>query len=261
MSPVIRPTVVRAPAPCSTPTPTATDISTVYSDIVEANGTHDITYTWVTPSGQDINIPTTFDAAALTAVPQTEGLPDGYSYLLDGAETHYGISAICRPPVTCRGTKHLTSWTALLRSAHSSADVTDTADYLANSSQALLVTSSTGDGPAVGSVFNTFFVGDLESVYSAIPNGDGTDTVTDTIVTPWGNINLPTTFDAAKGLPEILNGTAHLGQDISTNILRHQPTQPTITLHDRRGGRAPPRRRRDPGHPGVQLRRPDLCQQ
>ena len=190
--------------------------STVYSDIVEANGTHDITYTWVTPSGQDINIPTTFDAAALTAVPQTEGLPDGYSYLLDGAETHYGISAILPAAGDLQGYQAFNVMDGTTQVGTFQADVTDTADYLANSSQALLVTSSTGDGPAVGSVFNTFFVGDLESVYSAIPNGDGTDTVTDTIVTPWGNINLPTTFDAAQGLPEILNGTSNLGQDIST---------------------------------------------
>ena len=204
--------------------------STVYSDIVEANGTHDITYTWVTPSGQDINIPTTFDAAALTAVPQTEGLPDGYSYLLDGAETHYGISAILPAAGDLQGYQAFNVMDGATQVGTFQADVTDTADYLANSSQALLVTSSTGDGPAVGSVFNTFFVGDLESVYSAIPNGDGTDTVTDTIVTPWGNINLPTTFDAANGLPEILNGTSHLGQDISTNSFDISATDAPSTI-------------------------------
>lgn len=204
--------------------------STVYSDIVEANGTHDITYTWVTPSGQDINIPTTFDAAALTAVPQTEGLPGGYSYALEGAETHYGISAILPAAGDLQGYQAFNVMDGTTQVGTFQADVTDTADYLANSSQALLVTSSSGDGPAVGSVFNTFFVGDLESVYSAIPNGDGTDTVTDTIVTPWGDINLPTNFDAAQGIPEILDGTSHLGQDISTNSFDITATDAPSTI-------------------------------
>ncbi len=192
--------------------------STVYSDIVGADGSHDITYDWVTPSGQVINIPTTYDAAALTALPQSEGLPDGYSYLLDGAETHYGISAILPAAADLQGYQAYNVMDGATNVGHFTADVTDTSDYLGNSSQALLVTASSGDGPAVGSVFNTFFVGPFQSVYAAIPNADGTgDTVTDTIVTPWGNINLPTTFDAASGLAGILNGTAPLGQEISTN--------------------------------------------
>src|ERR1700761_9400510 len=191
--------------------------STVYSAVVGADGLHDITYEWVPPSGQVINIPTTYDAASLTALSQTEGLPNDYSYILSGDETHYGVSAILPAAADLQGYQDYTVMDGATQVGTFSADVTDTSDYLANSSQALLVTASTGDGPAVGSVFNTFFIGDFQSVYSAIPNGDGTDTVTDTIVTPWGNIPFHTTFDAAKGIPEILAGTSHLGQDISTN--------------------------------------------
>jgi hypothetical protein len=205
--------------------------STVYSDVVESDGSHDITYQWITPSGQVINIPTTYDAAALTALSQHEGLPDGYSYILSGDETHYGVSAILPAAADLQGYQnYLVDNAAGVQVGTFAADVTDTSDYLNNSSQALLVTASTGDGPAVGSVFNTFFAGPFQSVYSAIPNGDGTDTVTDTIVTPWGNINFPTDFDAAKGIPEILAGTSHLGQDISTNDFTIAATDAPSTI-------------------------------
>jgi hypothetical protein len=206
--------------------------STVYSDVVGSDGSHDITYQWITPSGQVINIPTTYDAASLTALSQTEGLPNDYSYILSGDETHYGVSAILPAAADLQGYQdYIVQNADGAQVGTFSADVTDTSDYLNNSSQALLVTASTGDGPAAGSVFNTFFAGPFQSVYSAIPNADGSgDTVTDTIVTPWGNINFPTTFDAAKGIPEILAGTSHLGQDISTNDFTIAATDAPSTI-------------------------------
>jgi hypothetical protein len=205
--------------------------STVYSDVVGADNTHDISYTWVSPTGQTIaTIPTTYDASALTALTQTEGLPNGDSYVLDGPEKLYGISAILPAAADVQGYQNYIVDNGGAQVGTFSADVTDTSDYLGNSSQALLVTASSGDGPAVGSVFNTFYVGNLESVYSAIPNADGTDTVTDTIVTPWGNINFPTTFDAAQGLPAILNGTAPLGQEIATKSFDITATDAPATI-------------------------------
>ena len=59
--------------------------------------------------------------------------------------------------------------------------------------------------PTVGSVFDALnFGGGIENVYTAIPgvNG-GADTVTDTLVTPLGNLNLDSLFggiDAAAPL-------------------------------------------------------------
>jgi hypothetical protein len=53
---------------------------------------------------------------------------------------------------------------------------------------------SASDLPAVGSVYDAFkFAGGLENVYSATPGSDGT--VTDTLVTPLGNVNLDSLFD------------------------------------------------------------------
>ena len=58
------------------------------------------------------------------------------------------------------------------------------------------VTAASGadptDLPSVGSAYDVFNLGDgIENVYTAIPGVDGApDTVTDTLVTPWGDLNL-----------------------------------------------------------------------
>ena len=54
--------------------------------------------------------------------------------------------------------------------------------------------------PTIGSVFDTysFGYGLYTNVYSAVPNGEGGSTVTDTLTTPTGTIVIPTTFDAAN---------------------------------------------------------------
>jgi hypothetical protein len=60
------------------------------------------------------------------------------------------------------------------------------------------------DPPPQGSFFETFNFGHgFENVYSDLAGAGtgGTDTVTDTFVTPLGNINVPTTFDATDALP------------------------------------------------------------
>ena len=73
-------------------------------------------------------------------------------------------------------------------------DVTPAADASTNS-----------DLPTVGSVYDAFNLGDgIENVYTAIPGVSGAaDTVTDTLVTPWGDLNLDSLFggiDAASAL-------------------------------------------------------------
>ena len=57
----------------------------------------------------------------------------------------------------------------------------------------------------MGSVYDVFNLGNgIENVYTAIPGVDGAaDTVTDTLVTPWGDLNLGSLFagiDAASAL-------------------------------------------------------------
>ena len=61
-----------------------------------------------------------------------------------------------------------------------------------------------GELPTVGSVYDVLNLGGLENVYTAIPGVDGgADTITDTLVTPFGNFDLSSLFaglDAASAL-------------------------------------------------------------
>jgi hypothetical protein len=65
------------------------------------------------------------------------------------------------------------------------------------------VTGTSSDLPAVGSVYDVLNIGGgIENVYTAIPGATG-DTVTDTLVAPFGNIDLDSLFggiDAASAL-------------------------------------------------------------
>lgn len=63
--------------------------------------------------------------------------------------------------------------------------------------------SSAGTGaPGDGSIFNTIDYGHgFENVYADILGAGGTSTVTDTLVTPLGDVNLPVFFDATSALP------------------------------------------------------------
>jgi hypothetical protein len=67
------------------------------------------------------------------------------------------------------------------------------------------------DLPAAGTVYSITNIGDgWANVYEAVPNDDGTaaSSITDTLVTPFGNFDIPTEFDAvAKMNP----GTAFAG--------------------------------------------------
>jgi hypothetical protein len=80
------------------------------------------------------------------------------------------------------------------------ADDTITGDFFGSYTEAALVTSDiTGaaNDPGVGSIFNTMYYLGSESVYSDVTSASG-NVITDTIVTPFGNFEIPTTFDAAQ---------------------------------------------------------------
>jgi hypothetical protein len=88
--------------------------------------------------------------------------------------------------------------------------------------------SATADLPTLGSVYDVFNVGDgIENVYTAIPGAAGAaDTVSDTLVTPWGDLNLDSlvagidaastldpgaAFDAATSAASAIDPLAFLG--------------------------------------------------
>jgi hypothetical protein len=67
-------------------------------------------------------------------------------------------------------------------------DVTDLLGLTNTEFTVASVTGTSSDLPTVGSVYDVFNLGDgIENVYTAIPGVDGAaDTITDTLVTPWG---------------------------------------------------------------------------
>src|ERR1700733_8326120 len=67
--------------------------------------------------------------------------------------------------------------------------------------------------PTVGSVYDAFNLGNgIENVYTAIPGtAGGSDTVTDTLVTPFGNINLDSLFGNIDAAAPLQPGDAFTG--------------------------------------------------
>jgi hypothetical protein len=79
------------------------------------------------------------------------------------------------------------------------------------------VTPATGDSasdlPTVGSVYDEFNLGSgYENIYTAIPGtAGGADTVTDTLVTPFGNVNLDSLFGSIDAAAPLQPGDAFTG--------------------------------------------------
>jgi hypothetical protein len=186
----------------------------VYADFAATDtNPQTITDTFVTPLG-DINIPTTFDAAtALNAAEFTfptgsAGLAD-YSYVPD-SDNPEGINAISGQPLvdqTVSGTQvyDVTDPTGTTIGEFDGVS-THEIDALGLSNQEILVTTNTTgvigtDEPTPGSFFDTLSGYGYENIYSDIVAANGaTNTVTDTLVTPLGDLNIPISFDATAAL-------------------------------------------------------------
>src|SRR5271156_6930950 len=66
--------------------------------------------------------------------------------------------------------------------------------------------------PTVGSVYDAFNLGNgFENIYTAIPGTTGADTVTDTLVTPFGNVNLDSLFGSIDAAAPLQPGDAFTG--------------------------------------------------
>ena len=93
----------------------------------------------------------------------------------------------------------------------------DVTNLLGFTNTQLIVTGATAadggsasDLPTVGSVYDAFnFGGGVENVYTATPGADGT--VTDTLVTPFGNVNLDSLFGNIDAAAPLQPGDAFTG--------------------------------------------------
>ncbi len=178
-----------------------TGVQNAYSDIPGAG----VTDTVSTPFGS-LSIPFPFFDAA--AVPGSDVGDSAFTDLFGispaGSDTTTAITGDPPLDVAVQGSQEFMT----AAGGTFDAATTNTSDLFANTSEAMLVTSdvsgSAGNVPPVGSVFNVLnlFGNDtgFQDVYSAIPAANG-DVVSNTLVTPFGNIPIPVTFDAAAVHP------------------------------------------------------------
>jgi hypothetical protein len=176
-------------------------IQNVYSDLTSTTGGADvITDTLETPSG-DYVIPITFDAAKAETT-SAINLPDGADLTPEGTFDYSGVNGLPPENVSVQGMQTFVD-TDGDSSGTLNADVTNTLDLFGNTDETVLVTSSTDPEAPAGSVFETVNWADtgVENVYSDIVSATGgADTITDTLVTPWGDFTIPVDLDAAAGL-------------------------------------------------------------
>ncbi|MDT5089765.1 MAG: hypothetical protein QOG47_2472, partial [Mycobacterium sp.] len=86
------------------------------------------------------------------------------------------------------------------------------------------VTAAAGESgssalPTLGSVYDVFNLGGIENVYTAIAGLDGgADTITDTLVTPFGNVDLSDLFSGVDAVLQLNPGDAFgAGLDVATS--------------------------------------------
>jgi hypothetical protein len=175
-------------------------IQNVYSDLTSTTGANVITDTLDTPTG-DYVIPITFDAAQAETNYALD-LPSGAELSPEGSFDYSGVNGLPPENVSVQGTQEFL-YTDGDSSGTLQTDVTHTLDLFGNSDETVLVTSSNDPDAPVGSVFETssWAGSGVENVYSDIVSATGgADTITDTLVTPYGDFTIPVSLDAAAGL-------------------------------------------------------------
>jgi hypothetical protein len=72
------------------------------------------------------------------------------------------------------------------------------------------VTGTSSDLPTDGTVYDVFNLGNgIENIYEAVPGvSGGADTITDTLVTPFGNIDLDSLFGSFDAIAPLDPGDA-----------------------------------------------------
>jgi hypothetical protein len=182
-------------------------IENAYADLVGNPGGTDVYIdTLVTPFG-DYELPVTFDAvkAETTSV---MNLPDGQQFDPIGNLAYTGVNGLPPADVAVQGTQGF----EIDGSAADTftADVSNTLDEFGDSSETILITSSSDPAVPVGSAYEVATIGDtgFENVYTEIVSASGgADVITDTFVTPFGDVTIPTTLDlAASTVTDLFGG-------------------------------------------------------
>ncbi len=212
----------------------------VYSDVVGTGGAaNTITDTFQTPFG-NFNIPTTFDAAEASSAAHfsypTNSPDAGYSYVADPNYSEQFNSIDSTPLVeqTDIGRQYydvdnssgttVGNFEGISSNSISAFGITNQEILVTPNAFAFApydATAVNSDAPGAGSFFDTLNFGNgFENVYSDVLGAGGTGTVTDTFVTPFGDLNLPFTFAAADALPaaEFATPAASAAADLASAL-------------------------------------------
>jgi hypothetical protein len=193
-------------------------VESVYSDLPTASGGDVISETLITPIG-DFTLPTHFNAAEALAPFPAVAVGDDYDIVADPASTEQFTGINGNPPLAVAVQGHQlfdvdhTTGTGTSPDVVGTfnADVTTTVNHVGDQSETLLVTSdvsgtpgtAAGDVPLPGSVIDTSTFGDSgwENIYSDLASTTpGTDVISDTLVTPIGDLTIPLHVDLFANL-------------------------------------------------------------
>jgi hypothetical protein len=192
-----------------------TGIESVYSDLPTASGGDDINWTIVTPNG-DYNIPLNFAASEVLT---TSPVPIGTDYNIvadpGSTETFTAVNGNAPLALAVQGQQlfdvdHGTGTSPDVAGTFNG-DVTTAANIFGTQGETILVTSdvsgttgtAVGDVPLPGSVIDTSNLGSgWENIYSDLVSTTGTNVISDTLVTPLGDITTPLT-SAADVFPNL----------------------------------------------------------
>lgn len=174
----------------------------IYSALTSTSGVDTISDTFVTPFG-DYTTPLAFDAAAIPIAELATLVTQDYGFVPVSDNDVTAISGIPPFAVAEPGPQEFATADGTF-----DAETVKTWDFAGNATEAILVTSTSGatgtgagEVPPVGSVFNiiTLDFPGYQLVYSdlAPTTPGGADTITETLVTPSGDLNIPETFDAS----------------------------------------------------------------
>lgn len=198
---------------------------TIYSALASSDGDV-LTKTLTTPFGTE-TMPAYYDVAAGLADhasladdtfdAQPLQLNDGYELApaTGATETITSVTGVPPADIAVEGNQLFDVYNAATDQATGSfdADVTNTSDVLLNYTEEIFVTndvsgtvgSAAGDTPAVGSLYNVFYIFDDPSfynVYSVTPSSSG-NVVSDVLVSRYGEINIPISFYDATGALDV----------------------------------------------------------
>jgi hypothetical protein len=173
-----------------------------YSAIPSPSGGDDV----ITFTLKGIRIPIKYDAAATPTVDSLPA-PGNLSFVPTSPIQPTGINGLPPREVQIQGYQQfdvIDSTGAKVGSFD--ADVTTQWGFFGTYTEAILVTSSSGDAPPVGSQYNYLhlygFNSPVGAFYSAVPSATG-DVTTFKLMTPFFDIPIPAGYNAIKGLGDV----------------------------------------------------------